>query len=113
MESNKGLFESLLEKATEYGKTNCELVKLKVLDKASDVVSSMIPHYVVFVLIASCLFFFNLGLAFWLGDISGNTYFGFIVIAAFYGIIGIVVRLFMYKWLKRIVCNYIIKQVLK
>lgn len=113
MEDNKKLVESLLEKATEYGKTSYELVKLKVLDKTSDVVSTFIPHSVVFILIASFMFFFNLGLAFWLGEILGKTFYGFFVVAAFYGIIGIVVHLFMHKWLKKIVGNYFIKQVLK
>jgi hypothetical protein len=113
MEDNAKLIESLLERAAEYGKTSYELVKLKALDKTSDVVSSFIPHSVVFVLIASFTLFFNLGLAFWLGEILGKTCFGFFVVAAFYGIAGIVFHLFMRKWLKKIVSNYIIKQVLK
>ena len=53
MEDNAKLFESLLERATEYGKTSYELVKLKALDKTSDVVSSFIPHSIVFSL--NCL----------------------------------------------------------
>ncbi|MFA5819325.1 MAG: hypothetical protein WC854_08610 [Bacteroidales bacterium] len=113
MEDNKKLVESLLEKATEYGKTSYELVKLKALDKTSDVVSTFIPHSVVFILIASFMLFLNLGLAFWLGEILGKTFYGFFVVSGFYGIIGIVVHLFMHKWLKKIVGNYFIKQVLK
>jgi hypothetical protein len=113
MEDKAKLIESLLERATEYGKTSYELIKLKALDKTSDVVSSFIPHSVVIVLIASFMFFFNLGLAFWLGEILGKTCYGFFVVAAFYGIIGIVVHFFMHKRLKKIICNYIIKQVLK
>jgi hypothetical protein len=113
MEDYTKLIESLLERAAEYGKTSYELIKLKALDKTSDVVSSFIPHSVVFVLIASFLLFFNLGLAFWLGEILGKTCFGFFVVAAFYGIIAIVVHFFMHKWLKKLVCNYIIKQLLK
>jgi fatty acid desaturase len=113
MENNAQQLESLLEKAAEYGKTSFELVKLKALDKTSDVVSSFIPHSVVFVLIASCMLFLNLGLAFWLGEILGNTCFGFFVVAAFYGIIGIVVHFFMHKWLKKLIRNYIIKLMLK
>ena len=113
MEDNAKLFESLLEKATEYGKTSYELVKLKALDKTSDVVSSFIPHSVVFVLIASFMLFLNLGLAFWLGEILGKTVYGFFVVAAFYVITGIVLHFFMHKWLKKLICNYIIKQVLK
>ncbi len=65
MEDNAKLIESLLEKATEYAKASYELVKLKALDKTSDIVSSFIPHSVVFALIVSFLLFLNLGLAFW------------------------------------------------
>jgi fatty acid desaturase len=113
MEDNAKLIESLLESATEYGKTSIELVKLKVIDKTSDVVSSFIPHSVVFVLVASFLLFFNLGLGFWLGEILGKTYYGFFVVAAFYGVLGIIIHFFMHKWLKKIICNSIIREILK
>jgi hypothetical protein len=113
MEDNVKLIESLLERAVEYGKTSFELVKLKALDKTSDVVSSFVPHTVVFVLIASFLLFFNLGLAFWLGEILGKICFGFFVVATFYGIAAIVLHFFMHKRLKKLISNYFIKQVLK
>jgi len=113
MEDNTKLIEPLLEKAAEYGKTSYELLKLKALDKTSDVVSSFIPHSVVFVLIVSFLLFFNLGLSFWLGEILGKIYYGFFVVAAFYGVIGIVLHFFMHKRIKKIICNYIIKLALK
>ena len=109
MEANAKLIESMLERITEYGKTSYELVKLKALDKTSDVVSTLIPHSVVFIIIASFMLFFNLGLAFWFGEILGRTFYGFFVIAAFYCITGIVFYFFMHNWLKKIVCNYIIK----
>ena len=113
MEDNEKLIETLLERATEYGKTSFELVKLKTLDKTLDVVSSFIPHSIVFIIFASFLVFFNLGLAFWLGAILGETYYGFFVVAAFYSCIGIVVHFFMHKWLKKLIYNNIIKQVFK
>jgi len=113
MEDNAKLIESLLERATEYGKTTYELVKLKTLDKASEVVSSFIPHSVVFVLIALFILFGSLGLSFWHGEILGKTFYGFLVVAAFYGLIGIVIHFFMHKWIKRLVSNYIIKHMLK
>jgi len=113
MEDFAQLVESLLERITCYVKTNAELVKLKVLDKASDVVSSLIPHTVVFVLVLSSLFFLNVGLALWLGEILGNLCFGFFVVAAFYGLIGLCIRLFFHKRMKRFISDYIIKQALK
>ena len=113
MEDNTKLLESLLERATDFGKTSFELVKLKTLDKSTDIVSSLVPNSIVFVLIVTFMLFLNLGLAFWLGEILGKTWYGFFVVAAFYGIIGIVIHFFMHKWIKKLVCNYFIKQVLK
>jgi fatty acid desaturase len=113
MEDNTKLFESLLERAAEYGKTSYELVKLKAVDKSSDVVSSFIPNSIVFVLIASFMLFLNLGLAFWFGEILGRTYLGFFVVAGFYVFTGIVFHFLMHKWIKNKVRNYIIKLLLK
>jgi len=97
MEDNTKLIESLLERTAEYGKASFELVKLKALDKTSDAVSSLIPHSVVVVLVAVFMLFLNLGLAFWLGEILGRTFYGFFVVAAFYGIAGFVLHFFMHK----------------
>lgn len=113
MEDNAKLIESLLEKAAEYGKTSFELAKLKVIDKITDLVSSLVPQSVVFALIMVFILFFSLGLAFWLGEIIGKTYYGFFIVAGFYGIAGVIVHFFMHKRLKKITGNYFIKQVLK
>jgi hypothetical protein len=113
MEENAKLLGSLLDRAKEYGETSYELVKLKALDRSSEIVSSFVPHSVVFVLIASFMLFLNLGFAIWLGEILGKLFYGFFVVAAFYVITGIATHFFMHKWLKRLVSNYFIKQVLK
>jgi uncharacterized membrane protein len=113
MEENTKLLESLLESASEYGKTSYELVKLKALDKTSDVVSSLVPHSVVIVLVASFMLFLNLGLALWLGDLLGKMFYGFFVVAAFYILIGLIIHFFLHTWIKRLVGNYFIKRALK
>jgi len=113
MEDNTKSIESLLESVVEYGKTTYELAKLKTLDKTSDVASSIVPHAIVFVLVASFMLLLNFGLAFWLGEILGKIYFGFFVVAGFYVITGLVIHFFFHKRIKHLVWNYIIKQVLK
>ena len=105
--------ESALESASDYGKTSYELVKLKTIDKTSDVVSSLIPHAIVFLILMSFLLFINIGLAFYLGEIFRNIYYGFFVVAAFYGIVGIVVHFFFHDRMKSKIFNCIIKQALK
>jgi hypothetical protein len=113
MEDKIKLVETLLERATELGKTSFELAKLKALDKTSDVVSSMIPHLLVLLLVASFLLFFNLGAALLIGKIFGEIYWGFLVVATFYLFLALVIYFFLRKWFKRIIGNFIVKQVLK
>jgi hypothetical protein len=113
MAENIKLVESLLESVNEYGKVSYELVKLKALDKTSDVVSSFISHSFVVVLIASFTLFFNLGIALWLGEIFGNISYGFFAVAAFYIISALLIHFFLHNWFKRIAGNYFIQKVLK
>lgn len=113
MEDNATMIESLIERTTEYGKTSFELAKLKAIDKASDIVSSSVPNSIVVFLILFFILFLSVGLALWLGEILGKTCYGFFVIAAFYGVTGIFVHFVMHRWIKNLVCNNFIKQVLK
>ena len=113
MEENNKLLESLLEKATEFGKTSLELAKLKTIDKTTDVVSSVVPHSAVVIMISSFMLFLNLGIAFWLGEVFGKIFYGFFAVAAFYIIVGLIVQIFMHEWIKKLIYNYLIKQLLK
>jgi hypothetical protein len=113
MEDNTKLVESLLERVADYGKTSYELVKLKVVDKTTDGLSSFLPNTVIAAIVCSFLLFVNLGLALWLGKIVGELFYGFFIVAAFYAFIAFVMHFFMRKWLKRILYDYMIKQLLK
>lgn len=105
--------ESLFEKATDYGKTSYELAKLKAVKKASDVISDVIPHTIIVVIVTLFMIFLNLGIAFWIGEILGEIFYGFFAIAGFYCIIGVVLHFFMHKWIKSKLQNCFIKQMLK
>jgi hypothetical protein len=113
MEENSNLIESLLQSASEYGKTSFELVKLKTLDKTSDIISSAVPNSLVIILISTFLLFLNLGIALWLGELLGKMFFGFFIVAAFYILIGLIVHFFMHNKIKKLVGNYFIKCMLK
>jgi hypothetical protein len=54
--------------------------------------------------------FINLGIGLWLGEILGKIYFGFFALAAFYLITGLIIKIFMYKWIKKVVRDNFIKQ---
>ena len=109
MEDNTKLIEGLLENASEYGKTTLELVKLKIIDTTSDKISTFIPHAIVVTVIFTFMLFINLGAAFWLGQVFGQIFLGFLMVAAFYFFVAFVMHFFMRKWLKRVFYDYIIR----
>lgn len=113
MEDHTNLIEKLIEKASDYGKTSFELAKLRALEKTSQLISSLLSNAVVLIIISFFMLFLNLGLAIWIGQSLGEIYFGFFVVAGFYGIISILVCSFWRKWIKRKVGDSFIKQVLQ
>ena len=113
IEERKELIEDLFEKAEQYVKTNIELAKLKVIDKVADTIGALVTQ-IALVLVG--FFFFlmiNMGIAFWLGTILGNTHLGFMVVAGFYLLVGIVIFIFRKSILKTPISNSIISQFLK
>jgi len=113
MEDKNSSFENLIDTAEEYGKTTFEILKLRAIDRSSAVASTFVSRTIAVTVIFMFLLMGSLGLAFWLGDILGKPWHGFLIVSGFYGIIGFVLYFFMHKWLKKRVGNSIIKQVLK
>jgi len=111
MDDNTGILDELLGKATDYAKAELELAKLKALDKVSDIVSGTVPSLIVLVSSSVFLLFLNLGVAVWVGGLLENLFLGFFAVAAFYGIIALIMHLFMRKWLKTKVADSIIKRI--
>ncbi len=112
MPENIKVFESLLERATEFGKTSYHLAKLKSVDKISTIVSVFVVSAICFSFLITFLLFANLGLAFWIGDILGNLYNGFFIVGGFYFVFGGLAYLFFYKKIQKSIRNYIINQFL-
>jgi hypothetical protein len=113
MEDKGKLLESLLDSVKEYGITSFELVKLKALDKAADVVSSFVPVTLLIILVGLFFLFISLGLAFWLGDLLGATFYGFFVVAGFYILCSLVLHFFLHTPFKKLVGDIFVKQMLK
>ena len=113
MKEKENILEPLWEKAEVFGKTSLELLKLKSIDKTSDVVSTLLPHAVALAAAVNFLLFINLGIAFWLGQIWGALYLGFLAVAAFYGLCGIIIHFFLHDWMKEHIRNFVIKLLLK
>jgi uncharacterized membrane protein len=112
MEDQENLIESLLEKGEQYGKTTIELLKLKTLDKSADVASTLISWTIVIVFAVLFFLILNIGIAMWIGELLGKSYYGFFVVAGFYAILAIIFAVFREQFVKNPVNNSIISQVL-
>lgn len=113
MENTIHELESLLGQATQYGKTSIELIKLQSVDKISDGVSSFFPSSVIVITLTCVMFFANAGAAFWLGELLGKIYFGFFAVAGFYAFVAFILRVFMYKWMRRMFYDFIVRKLLR
>lgn len=105
--------EDLIKSTVEYGKTTIELTKLRAVDRISDVTASIIGKIIAITVFILFFLFASLGLALWLGDVFGKIYIGFFAVAGLYGLFGILMSLFLGKWIKRLICNFIIKHILR
>lgn len=104
--------EPLVERAEQLGKTSYELIKLKAIYTVSKVVSGFISKALfIFTLIMSTVIL-TVGIALWLGDILGKSYYGFFCVAGFYGIIGFVLYFFLLHKIKKTISNSIVLQIL-
>ncbi len=113
MEDQPGLIESLIEKGEQYGKTTIELLKLKTLDKSADVLSTLISWAIVIVFAVLFFLILNIGVALWIGELLGKSYYGFFVVSGFYSLLVIVFWAFRKQLVKDPVNNSIITQVLE
>ncbi|OFY91885.1 MAG: hypothetical protein A3K10_05805, partial [Bacteroidetes bacterium RIFCSPLOWO2_12_FULL_31_6] len=87
MENKIVFIEPLFERAEAYGKTSYELIKLKAVDKTSDVLSTFVSRGAVILVLSMFIVIVNIGIALFLGDLLGKSYYGFFCVAGFYGII--------------------------
>lgn len=113
MEEKATLIESLFEKTESYVKTNIELVRLKAISKSADLLSALASSLIIFMIVLMLVILLNIGLALWLGDVLGKTYYGFFVVALFYLVVGLILFAFQAQLIKRPIGNAIIVNMLK
>ncbi|WP_309609972.1 hypothetical protein [Flavobacterium sp.] len=113
MENTVTTIETLFEKAEVFTKTSLELLKLNAISKSSDILASLAVKLVSATMVATFFLFLNIGLAFWVGELLGKSYYGFFVIAGFYAFIGIIFNIFKNSLIKEPIKNSIISEILK
>ena len=113
MEEQTELVDELIEKGHKFGQTTLQLMKLKTLDKTSDVLSNFVSWLPVVICVTIFFLILNFGLALWLGKMMGEIYYGFFAVAAFYAMATLIFWLFRKPLIKDPLDTSIINQILK
>lgn len=113
MDEQSGLIESLIEKGEQYGKTTLELLKLKTLDKSADVASNLVSWLILIIFVVLFFLILNIGVALWLGELLGKSYYGFFVVSGFYALLALIFGIFRKQLIKDPLNNSIVEQVLE
>src|SRR3954471_24841899 len=112
METPVSLVEDLFERGEAFSKTSLELVKLKGLETTTVVVTTLIWRFSVILTLSLFALVVNIGIALWLGEVLGKSYYGFFVVAGFYLLTGLVLHFFLHTWIKKPLSDLIITQAL-
>lgn len=108
METPSENIENLYRNAGEYVKDKSELIKLKLIDKSTAVVSSILDKIILIFIIAVFLVLLTIALALLIGFWLGHSFYGFFIMAAFYGIVGFIIHSSRDKIIKAPILNSII-----
>jgi hypothetical protein len=111
METKTDFINPLIERIEGYGNTTVELIKLKTVEKTAEISSTVISRLLILIAVSAFILTINIAIALWLGDVLGKNYYGFLVIAAFYAIISLVLCV-VHSSIKSRINNSIIKQLL-
>jgi len=84
------LIESLFSQSKEYVENRFDLLKMKVADKSASVFSAIITGVVLFLVFFLFFIVLNIGLGLLIGDLVGRASWGFLILAGFYLIVGLV-----------------------
>lgn len=109
----KNNVETLFDQAGDYVETRVDLFKLQVIQKTSDIISSLASRLILILIIVIFVMIANIGIALVLGEWMGKNYYGFFALAGFYLIAGLIFNSFKSKWIKEPVANSIIRKAFK
>ncbi len=102
---NGTLIEPLFEQMEGYGKVSLRLAKLRAIAKIISVLSGLVAGTIPIVFLLLFVAAANVGVALWLGDWLGKSYYGFFCVAIFYAFWWVMFQFLLQGWLKKIIGN--------
>lgn len=100
MNTNESSLELLLKRSEDYSKTSLELLRLQTIEKAADVLSSIVYLFILYILLAISSLIISIGMAILIGSLLSNIALGYFVVGAFYLILSLMIFIFKKAWIK-------------
>jgi hypothetical protein len=113
MENLFSKLEDLAGTVKEYIDNRVESAKLSVAEKSSAVIANTIARLFLFMVLFFFLLFSGLALSLFLGNVTGNAWLGYLIVAVLYALFGMIVWLGRGSLIRRPVMNKMIKLLLK
>lgn len=110
METQSDTIGELLTNAGQYSKATLELFKLKSVDKTADIASNILSRSLLIIALSLFILTVTIAISFWLGELTGKTYYGFFIVAIAYAVTALVLFL-CHPFIKSRVGNSIIARI--
>ena len=103
--------ESLMHNTREYAETRLNLLILDAQEKVADTAGSVVTGAVIGIVGLFLLFFLSIGAAWYIGEVTGRAFIGFLSVGAFYALVGVLLYIFRDQWIKLPVSNGLIQKI--
>ncbi|HMO61450.1 MAG TPA: phage holin family protein [Ferruginibacter sp.] len=105
--------ETLSAQVKAYANARIDAAKLELAEKISSLLSNLIAGAIAVLVFLVFFLFLNFSIAYMLADLTGKTWIGFLIVAAFYLLIAVVVWVAREKIIRIPVMNSILKELFK
>lgn len=112
METTFEKAEELTKNLKDYLDNRIEAIKFGTAEKTSSLIANLLAGIIVIVVFLFFLIFVSISLAFLLVDLTGKFWLGFLIIGAFYLLLGLIVWLGRVKIIRLPIMNSIIQQLI-
>lgn len=113
MENTFAKVEEMAEHVKEYVNNHITSAKLSIAEKTSGVLSNIIAVAIVLMVFVFFLVFSSVALAFVFAKLTGEYYWGFLIVAGIYLLFGVLVWVLRVRLLKLPIMNAILQQLFK
>jgi uncharacterized membrane protein len=101
MDSATTQLESLFGRVESYNSTTHQLSRLRDLESITNVVPKLITRVCVGLVFIFFVLVLNIGIALWLGELLGKSYYGFFIVATIFLVIGVMLFFFLTRWIRK------------